>query len=160
MQQWVEGNPGNLNAKSVLANAYLQSGKYSNAVTTYEQLLKAGPANYVILNNLAWLYQQTGDSRDIETAKSAYDLKPDEAAVADTYGWILLSHDRKEEALDILKKAAALAPTAPEIRYHFALALAKNGKKEEAKREAEGVLTLNGDSENVRLVKELLQSLQ
>jgi putative PEP-CTERM system TPR-repeat lipoprotein len=160
MQQWVDEHPKDAGAKSILASSYLDSGKYSEAITAYEALITPDSQDAVALNNLAWLYQQVGDSRDVQTARAAYDLQPGVAAIADTYGWILLSSGQKAEALPILQKAATMAPASADIRYHFAKALAENGKKEAALREAQSILGLSGGSETLQKVQALISELK
>src|SRR5690606_17611729 len=145
---------------TVLASSYLESGKYPQAIAAYEALIGPDSEDAISLNNLAWLYQQTNDKRDVPTARAAYKLKPDVAAIADTYGWILLSRGEKAEALDILQKAAGMAPASADIRYHFAKALAENGKKDAALREAQSVLSLTESSQIMNQVQELVESLR
>jgi predicted Zn-dependent protease len=58
----------------------------------------------------------------------------------DTYGWMLVNHGALEKGIDILERAASLAPDQQEIRYHYAAALIKSGKKDAAKRELETIL--------------------
>jgi len=56
-------------------------------------------------------------------AKRVYAVGRENAAVLDTYGWILLERRQDELAIENLSRAADLAPQAPEIRYHLAGAL-------------------------------------
>ncbi len=86
-----------------------------------------------MLNNLAWLYQQTGDERAEATARRAFDLAPDDPAVIDTYGWILVRSGKVTEGLAALERAAARAPDNPDIRYHHAYALAQAGQGAKAR---------------------------
>jgi putative PEP-CTERM system TPR-repeat lipoprotein len=160
MQQWVDQHQQDQGARTVLASSYLESGKYPEAIRTYETLLGPDSKDAAALNNLAWLYQKIGDERDVPTAKAAYELKPDMPAIADTYGWILLSRGRAADALPILQKAAGMAPAAADIRYHFAKALAENGKTEAALREAQSVLGLNGNADTVKEVQALINTLK
>jgi predicted Zn-dependent protease len=90
------------------------------------------PTNTAARNNLAWLYLQTGDGKAQSMAKSAYDQAPGSAAVADTYGWILLERGNTGDGLKILADAAARAPREPDIQYHYASALARTGARDEA----------------------------
>ena len=87
------------------------------------------PDNVLVLNNLAWAYQQVKDPRALETAERAYKLKPDNAAVADTLGWMLVEQGNTTRGLELLQKAVAAAPKALEIRYHLAQAWVKSGDK-------------------------------
>ena len=41
--------------------AYERLGKYDNAIKKYEEILKIAPTNFIALNNLAAIYEETGD---------------------------------------------------------------------------------------------------
>jgi predicted Zn-dependent protease len=112
------------------------------------------------LNNLAWLYQQVRDPRAGDVAKRAYDAAPSIAAIADTYGWILVEEGRIEEALPILKKAASADGSVPDIAYHYAVALAKGGRKEEARAVIAPIATKAEDSPSGAAARKLLAELE
>jgi cytochrome c-type biogenesis protein CcmH/NrfG len=160
LKQWVDGNPADMQAKTFLANAYLETAHYKEAIVLYEAMQPANEKNVLLLNNLAWLYQQTGDKRDVETARKAYDLQPDFPVIADTYGWILASSGKSADALPILQKAAAMAPGNTDIRYHFASALVDNKKPDEARRELEAILGMDANPASTKKVRDLLQTLK
>lgn len=102
-------------------------GDNNTAVKDYEKSLSLTPDNAVVLNNLAWLYQETADPKALETAKKAYELAPNSPAIMDTYGWILANNGEKKQAIAILEKALALAneQVKPEIEQHLATAKKK-----------------------------------
>ncbi len=50
----------------------------------------------------------------METAERAYKLEPDNAAVADTLGWMLVEQGNTKRGVELLQKAVAAAPKAPE----------------------------------------------
>lgn len=124
------------NANLLLDRAILQQsqGELENAELNYEKLLNAMPDNAVALNNLAWLYHQTGDERALPLARKAYELAPDNAAIADTYGWIMHQSGNHQESIAILEKAHELQPDSEEIALHLAEAYRAVGKNPEAKR--------------------------
>jgi len=109
----------------VLAAAYAQGGQRSRAVEKYEFVAENGPANAIVLNNLAWLYHEGNDSRAESTASRAFRMDPGNIAIADTYGWILVENDKVKEGLKIL--ASIEARGGPDVRYHYAAALARSG---------------------------------
>ncbi len=55
----------------------------------------------------------------MDTAKRAYELAPTLAGVVDTYGWILVQNNQFENGIQLLEKAAALAPENEEIQQHL-----------------------------------------
>ncbi|MBS3803305.1 MAG: tetratricopeptide repeat protein [Oleiphilaceae bacterium] len=102
-----------------LATAYQGAGEHDKAINAYENLLAIQPTNVVALNNLAWTYQEVNDPKALKTAEKAYNLSPDSAAIADTYGWVLLKSDRQAESVSILEKAHELQPQSKEIAMHL-----------------------------------------
>lgn len=117
----------------VLALAYQEADKIKEAKASYEELLKTQPENVIVLNNLAWLYQQSEDPRALDIAERAFELSPESAAVADTYGWILFTTGRQADSLPILEKAHELEPESEEIALHLAEAYKAAGEQGKAK---------------------------
>lgn len=142
-QELVNSDPGSTANRQLLATGYLETEKYADAIVEYERLKKEDPDNaMMILNNLAWLYQQMDDPRAIETAEQAFALDPNSAPVIDTLGWITLNLGDNEKGLELLQKASALDPAEPEIRYHLVVALERSGRREDALRELNDLLSL------------------
>jgi Flp pilus assembly protein TadD len=79
--------------------------------------------------------------------------------IADTYGWILLEKGDTARALPILEKAAAEAPAAGQIRYHYAVALKKSGRTADARRELETVVKGNQPLDELDAAKSLLKEV-
>lgn len=144
LADWVAREPRDLGARMMLAQGLLAQKQNTQAIEQYERLVADGNADAIAFNNLAWLYSQKGDPRALETAKKAYTLAPKSAAIADTYGWILVGNDRAAEALPLLESAAA-APGAPaDVRYHLAVARARGGQHEEARADLRKLLAESG----------------
>jgi len=140
LAQWLNQSPDDVAVRLYAADVSLKSGKYANAIGHYERVLRKQPDNVLVLNNLAGAYQQVKDTRALETAERAYQLKPDNAAVADTLGWILVEQDKLDRGLGLLQKAVADAPGAQEIRFHLAQAWLKAGERLKARGELERLL--------------------
>jgi putative PEP-CTERM system TPR-repeat lipoprotein len=109
------------------------AGDNTVAIREYEQVVDAEPENFVALNNLAWEYFAQGDGRAEEVARRAFELAPDNDAVADTLGWILVNTGNLEEGIAMLRQAVDLGGSRPQIRYHLAAALARSGETSEAR---------------------------
>ncbi len=133
LSRWVAGHPEDSAAEIALATSALSIGDYTEAQARFEQVLLQTPDNVVVLNNLAWLYQQTADPRAREMAQRAWSLAPTNAEVGDTYGWIIVSAGQVERGRDVLLKAQRLAPQNPSIAFHTASALAATGRTEQAR---------------------------
>lgn len=133
LTDWLQSHPDDLGARMIFAQALLEQGQTTAAIVEYERVVAGGKPGAMALNNLAWLYQQAGDPRAEATAKRAFDLAPEVAAVADTYGWILVEADKVPAALPLLEKAAAARGASADVRYHYAVALARSGRKDQAR---------------------------
>src|SRR5262249_45420226 len=111
------------------------------------------------LNNLAWVYYKTKDRRALETAERASKLEPENGAIADTFGWLLVQEGQVQRGLELLRKAEKQAPSIPDIRYHLAVALAKTGAREEARSTLAALLSSGQKFEEIVEAKQLLQEL-
>ena len=133
LEAWLADEPDQPLARRTLAGAYLSSGRFDEALQLHEALLQARPDDADLLNNLAWLYQQQGDPRSLETARRAYEAAPGRTDVLDTYGWVLLESGEPAQALRILREAQVRDPDNPWVRYHTALALTRMDRADEAR---------------------------
>lgn len=124
------------NTQLLFTKAILQQsqGNESAARQIYERLLESSPENVVVLNNLAWIYHEKGDERAIEFARRAYELNPNNGAIADTYGWIQLKSGNPQASIPLLEKAHKLEPESEEIALHLAEAYRAVGKNTDAQR--------------------------
>jgi putative PEP-CTERM system TPR-repeat lipoprotein len=133
LKTWVAANPGDYDTRRILAAAQLDRGQLSNAAKNFETLYAANKTDPIVLNNLAWIYNEQHDPRALEMARKAYAANNNSAQILDTLGWVSLSSDNQIEGLDYLRMAAAMSPRSPQIRYHLAVALTKTGHPDEAK---------------------------
>ena len=131
LSDWIAQHPADLLATEQLADIFIATRRYDEAVKTLQRVLDKKPHDAVALNNLAWLYQQQGDKRAQGLAQQAYILSPG-GQTADTLGWILVSGGNVAEGMPLLRQAAAQAGSDPRILYHFAVALKDTGKRDEA----------------------------
>jgi tetratricopeptide (TPR) repeat protein len=122
---WTRAEPDNAEAWLSLASAQQSAGKTAAAASSYQRVDALIPGNAGVLNNLAWLYHEAGDPRAAATAAKAYALAPDNPAIADTYGWILVHSGERARGIRLLEQAAAAAPDDADIRAH--LERARNG---------------------------------
>ena len=132
LEKWIAAHPEEIPLRNLLAEAQVRAGAKRDAATQYEQIVAHQPRDVVALNNLAWLYFELEDRRAVALGRRAYALAPEAPAVADTLGWILVQSGQLTEGLEILRNAAVSAPTSGDLQYHYAAALAKAGKADEA----------------------------
>lgn len=140
LRLYVEDHPFDPAARLALAQAYQTAGDAPRAIVQYEKLVADGVGSPAALNNLAWLYSERKDPRALTTARRALELAPQNPAIQDTVGWILVQQGKHEEALPLLRNAVARAPDVAEIRYHYAVALARNDHRDDASQELTRVL--------------------
>src|SRR5512139_381948 len=138
VRQWLASHPDDLFVHTYLARHYLLAGRDREAIATHEWLLKKSPRDAGLLNNLAWLYQKTGDSRAMRTAEEAYKLAPDNSAIQDTLGWMLVQRGDATRGRDLLAKATIKSGSLT-VHYHYATALAQTGDKTKARQELERI---------------------
>ena len=157
LESWVAKKPDDFPVQAVLAEAYMSSGQTRRAQAKYEFLVDNATPNAVILNNLAWLYYQANDARAESTAAKAYKMSPTDPAITDTYGWILVERGNVADGLRILQQVQTGA--SPEMKFHYAAALARSGQIDEARRllkplaESSDTTAVQADSR--RLLQEL-----
>jgi predicted Zn-dependent protease len=140
LDEWVAQHPDDLSTRVALAEAQMRAGAKARAVQQYEQIVARQPRDVVSLNNLAWLYFELGDRRATDLARRAHALAPNAPAVADTLGWILVQGGQVAEGLKLLETAAGKAPNEGDLQYHYAAALAKAGRAEDAAARLRGLL--------------------
>jgi putative PEP-CTERM system TPR-repeat lipoprotein len=159
LQEWLSKHPDDARVRLALAEGYQARGQVKEAAVEYERVLKSYPDNPATLNNLAWVYYEANDPRAIQLAERAHTLMPENGAITDTFGWLLVQEGQAQRGLELLRKAAAQAPDVPDIRYHLAVALAKTGAKEEARSTLAALLDSGQSFKDMADAKQLLQQL-
>lgn len=153
-------NKDNLAIQFRLAVAYQTSKQYDLSIKHYKALLAKKEDNVIVLNNLAYIYQLQNNPEAISLAKKAYQLAPKSAAIADTYGYLLLTKGDKKKGLNILKIAADLNPKLIESQLHLAEAYIVHQDKEQAKNILQKLLNdKSGSVAEQEKARVLLQSL-
>src|SRR5205814_9492798 len=88
------------------------------------------------LNSIGRTLAGRGKPADLREAEDllarAVELRPDDGAIADSYGFCLLKLGRASEALAELRRADRLTPRDPVILSHLGDALLAAGKRTEA----------------------------
>jgi tetratricopeptide (TPR) repeat protein len=124
----------------VLAGSLIGAGQIVPAIEQHEILLARQPESATLLNNLAWLYSRQGDDRALDYARRAHRIKPAAPEIADTLGWLLVERGELKRGLELLRQANATVPDNPEIGYHLAAALYRDGEDATARRLLKTVL--------------------
>jgi putative PEP-CTERM system TPR-repeat lipoprotein len=144
LEKWHRDHPDNIPVLRTIGDSDLRLGNLNAARAAYEKLLKLQPDDALVLNNLAQAAQAQNDKAAVGFADRAYNLRPNDPVVIDTLGWIMVRQGQLDRGLALLRDARLRDSANPEIRYHLAAALAKSGRKAEARDEL--AQALKGDS--------------
>lgn len=157
--EWIKQHATDFKFRLYLAEATAARKDFASASKHYRVLVNAQPNNSALLNDLAWTSAQNKDPKAIEYAEKAYKLAPDQAAINDTLGSLLVEKGDVARGMLLLQKAAGLAPQNPFIRFNLAKAQLKAGKTDEAKKALDALAKLGEKfphhAEVIRLLKGL-----
>ncbi len=153
LNAWLAREPGDPVVEAQLAQIDLAAGRNAEAERRLKAVIAAAPSDGVSLNNLAWLMQADADPATAAgkarleearlLAERGYFLNPS-AETSDTLGWILARGGKVQEAVPLMRQAAAVSASReradPGIFYRFAYTLNRAGQKEEARKVLERVV--------------------
>ena len=155
-------DPGNAFGNYVLGSLQLFNEQYALAESSYRASLAANRAPEVI-NDLAWLLRRRGARDEAMTLiQESLALNDRNGAAWDTYGSLLLSANRIEEAEEALQKALALRPESASITLNVALLYEKKAQYKDAMRLAEDLMARPTEltREEYDLLRELKKRLR
>ena len=124
--------PEYIDLRLALATHYQLVGDIISAEQNYRKVLEQQPSNIVALNNIASLLEDKNPEKALSYARQAYQVAPQNMAVTDTLGWLLVNQKQIKEGTEVLTQAVSQGNN-PTVKYHLAFALVENGKKEEAR---------------------------
>lgn len=157
---WLKAHPDDGATRQMLAEAHVRSGNMAAARQAYEQLRERLPKDPGVLNNLANVLLRLQDPQAMPVAEQALAADPNNPVTIDTAGWIALQTGNLDRAMVLLRDARLRRPDSAEIRYHLAAALAKAGRKVEARDELEAALRSQPDFDGRREAEALLRTLK
>lgn len=129
------------------ALSYERSDDIPRAEADFRRILVAEPDSVAALNALGYTLadRTTRYQEALELIQRARTAEPDNAAIIDSYGWVLYRLGRHQEALTELRRALTLQKD-PEIAAHLAEVLWAVGKKDEARKYFEQARKLDPDN--------------
>jgi tetratricopeptide (TPR) repeat protein len=121
-------------AKLVLSNLAVITGRPDQAEEWLEQVLDEFPEDPSAMNDLGYLWADAGKNlrRAHRMVEQAVRAEPDNPAYRDSLGWVLYRLGRIDEAVAALEKAAAEEPD-PVILDHLGDACKSGGKLDKAR---------------------------
>ncbi|MEG3147397.1 tetratricopeptide repeat protein [Sphingomonas sp. RT2P30] len=131
---YVSQNPQSIPAQRLVAHREMIGGDWEAAIDTLEQLrARVGNRDVALLSELAYAYTGSDDpDAGIVFARAAYHLAPMNPSATDSYGWALYQQGNTEPALQLLEKAASIAPDNAMLRWHLGQAQADSGRNVDA----------------------------
>ncbi|MEN2792740.1 tetratricopeptide repeat protein [Sphingomonas oligophenolica] len=127
-------NPQSIAGQRLAAHWQIAGGDWDTAIDTLEGLRgQIGNRDGALLAELAYAYIGDDDpDTGLVYARAAYRLAPMNPVATDAYGWALYQQGNTGPALQLLEKAASIAPEHSVLRWHLGQAYADLGRKAEA----------------------------
>jgi adenylate cyclase len=137
-------NPDNARARTVLALLQLVDGRAAEAIESAKRAVLIQPGDSEAVANLALVLVQTGSADDAVTAiRKALRLNPSPPPNFRLLAGVVFYMARQnEEALPLLKTAADRLPDVEPAREYLAAAYARQGDKQDGRKEAAALLKL------------------
>ena len=133
-------NPRDATALRALAQVQAAAGKNVEALASLAALVALNPDDPDTLAGYAQMLHRMNDPKALATAERAMKMQPDNAALAGGYGWMLVQKGELDNGIRILREARLREPGDGVIRWNLAWALAKAGRKAEARDELRAAL--------------------
>ena len=132
--EWLADRPKDAGFRQALAESATVRKDYPTAIRHYQSLLALQPDNPIVLNNIAWVLAQVKDPKALEYSEKANRISPNQPAIMETLGMLLLDKGDVARAMEVLQKALELAPQSAPLKLSLARAQAKAGKTAEARK--------------------------
>jgi len=137
-------------------------GEDAQAEAAYERLIRIEPENFLGYNQLAWFLAERERELDraLDLARRADSLRPGNASIQDTLGWILHLQGESEAAAPHLRRAFEIAGwEIPGIGFHLAQVELAIGNTEAARELFETLAARPKDAPHARAAREMLGRL-
>jgi tetratricopeptide (TPR) repeat protein len=108
--------------------------QYETSDSAFEAVLALEPNSALSLNNYAYFLSLRNSQMDkaLNMSKKSLELDPNNPSNLDTYGWILYSLDKFDEAKIYIEKSLKISPNNAEVLDHLGDVFFRLGNKEEA----------------------------
>jgi tetratricopeptide (TPR) repeat protein len=160
LHDWVEQHPGHQDVGAFLQDVEQRSGKRAGAIAHYQRLLKTRSSHFVAMNELALIHYAEGDrEKALEYARRAFNVAPEQPAIMDTFGWLLVESGDTSEGVALLERASAALPDSLEVSFHLAVGLARSGDTARAGRLLDQILNTGRAFNGIERAKALRKEL-
>lgn len=133
-----------------------------DAANIYRIFIKNHAESFLGYNQLAWLFAKQGINltEALELAHTADRIRPENASVNDTLGWIYYQQQNYSLADKLLHKANDISRGRnPDILYHLASVMVKQQELTQAKTYLEQALAISDNFETAAQAKQLLMKI-
>ncbi len=140
-------NPMNIAGQRLAASYWLAAGEADRPTGLLATVhARLGSNEALLMANLAYAHTDNGKAETgLPYAVHAYRLLPASAVTSDALGWTLFNAAPDDKrAIELLEKAARLAPREPLVRWHLGEAYAVTGDKARAEQELRAALSVPG----------------
>ena len=153
----LRADPKDTTFRNYLAEYALSASEYPVAIEHYQALVAQQPTNATWLNNLAWAASKSKDPKALDYAEQADRARPNDPAIMDTLGVLLVEKGDTARGIETLRKAVKLAANRPDIRLNLAKGLIAAGQKDAARKELDELAKRKfvGQPEAEKLLREL-----
>jgi arylsulfatase A-like enzyme/Tfp pilus assembly protein PilF len=111
LEQTLAESPGDVYARSILANAYEQVGETGRAMTNLQLAVEREPKNEGLWLNIAGIHLMEAELEEAETAiGKALEIEPEAAQAYLIRGQIAINRGQEEEAMRLYQQAAEMDP--------------------------------------------------
>ena len=156
---WTKEHPKDSGFVWYLGGLSLAQHNYTAAEEYFRRVDQLTPDNALVLNNLAWLMAQLNKPGAVAYAQKADALLPNKPVILDTLAFALVSEKQVAKAIEVQKRALALAPDAYGMRLSLAKMYIQAGDKAAARAELDKLSKLDekfaGQAEVIRLLATL-----
>lgn len=159
LQQARQLNPKNLNALLEIGQLYERKGDKVKAMEAYRAVLAVTQNEPIALNNLAYTLADLGQDLDtaLNYARLARQLKPDNAVIADTLGFVYIKKGLNDNAISLYKELFATPQNNNALfTMHLGMAYLQKGDKAEAKRVLSQALKQSPSKQDADQIRALL----
>ena len=140
--------------------AYQQSNQWQKAEADFRHALQISPNQPSVLNYLGYSLADMGQDlpEAREMIQKAAEQRPNDGAITDSLGWVMLHQGDVAGAVSTLERAVELDPEDSTINGHLGDAYAAAGRKLEAEYQWRRALTLNPTPDDVARLEAKLQT--
>ena len=139
--------------------AYEQAHDWPKAEADFRRALQLSPDQPAVLNYLGYSWADMSEHlpQARRMIEQAMERRPNDGAITDSLGWVMLRQGETADAVVILERAAELEPEDATINAHLGDAYWAAGRKLEAQYQWRRALTLNPTPDDVAKLEAKLQ---